>query len=640
MTKHSRKPLAIAVALALAVPGAFAGTFNTESGLEVQWNLNASFGKNFRAKDADPQLIAVPNGGKSGNGNDDGNLNFAKGDAYSSVLKTAGELQVKGEHLGFFIRGTAWEDFTLNRHGVAHGNYSNGYVPGAALSDAGFDQLSTFTGVALGDAYVFGNVDLGGKPLAFKLGNQVVNWGESLFIPGVNAMGAFDMNAARRPGAQVKEILRPQPQLTANIGLGNGVSVEAFAGLRWRQTVLDGCGTYWSVADSLNCGGGTVLFGDAVGNDQVQFSGAPLLGKLPAALDPVLASLGLTRATPLNFRLQQADKIMPKNAGQWGLSSHIFSDAMSTDFGFYFANYTTHTPIISLVKTPSDMPSVWSGAIEKLGKAVPTVAPALGLLAKVPGGRIAWDYSADNIKTAGVSASTEIGGFSVFGEISHTRDIPVQINAPDMLIGVVAGVGPLASWGTTFRSASLPAGGVISGYDRKNKTQMQASFIKIIPQVIGADSLTVLGEVATQSWSGIGDPATSTRYGRGFLYNFGPTTALGGTCAGLNPNAAFCENEGYFTSRAWGYRLQAEALYPNVFGGINLKPRVFFAHDVSGYSADSLFVKDRQTRSVGLRAEYLSRYYADISYTAYNHNAKYDIMHDRDNYSFVVGVNF
>ena len=49
---------------------------------------------------------------------------------------------------------------------------------------------------------------------------------------------------------------------------------------------------------------------------------------------------------------------------------------------------------------------------------------------------------------------------------------------------------------------------------------------------------------------------------------------------------------------------------------------------------------DAKTKSIGLRADYLNRYYADISYTAYNHNAKYDVMHDRDNYSFVVGVNF
>ncbi len=228
----------------------------------------------------------------------------------------------------------------------------------------------------------------------------------------------------------------------------------------------------------------------------------------------------------------------------------------------------------------------------------------------------------------------------MFGEISHTRDIPVQINAPDMLAGVVAGIGPMASFGTDFRNPAIPNGTVIPGYHRKNKTQLQASFIKIVPQVLGADSLTLLGEAATQSWSGIGDPSTSTRYGRGFVYNFGPTAALGGTCAGLNPNASFCENEGYATSHAWGYRLQAEAMYPNVFAGVNLKPRVFFAHDVSGYSADNYFVKDRQTRSIGLRAEYLSRYYADISYTSYNKNAKYDIMHDRDNYSFVVGVNF
>jgi len=183
---------------------------------------------------------------------------------------------------------------------------------------------------------------------------------------------------------------------------------------------------------------------------------------------------------------------------------------------------------------------------------------------------------------------------------------------------------------------------VIHGYDRKDKTQAQVSFIRQIPQVLGADSLTLLGEVAGQKWSGIGDPNTSTRYVRGFMYNFGPTAALGGTCgpAGIQPNKSYCENEGYATSSAWGYRLSAEMLFPNVVAGINFKPRLYFAHDVKGYAADNLFVEDRQTRSIGLRADYNNRYYADISYTSYNKSAKYDQFHDRDNMQFVIGANF
>jgi hypothetical protein len=643
MTRKYNRTMALAVTAALASPLAHADTFTTDNGLEGRWSLNASVGQSIRMKDADKNLISVVNGGTAGAGADDGNLNFKKHDAYSTVGKLTGEFELKGETYGLFARGFAWYDETLKSHKMPHGSFNNGYVPNTQLSDNGFDQLSTFDGAALADAYVFANWDLGGKPMSVKLGNQVINWGESLFVPGMNAMGAFDTSAARRPGAQVKEILRPQPALMANLGLGNGVSVEAFYNLGWRQNVVDGCGTYWSAADSLNCNNGTILFGDGTKlNDQGQYNGAPLLAGLPAALDPVLASLGLSRAMPLNFRMTTASKIKPKNSGQFGLSGHYFAEAISTDFGVYFARYHGHSPIVSVVKQPSALPSVWSGRIAQLAKAVPALAPALGTLAVLPPGNIVWDYSGENVKTMGLSAATEVGGFSLSGELSRTKDIPVQINAIDLLVGTALGIGPQAKLAAIARDPSVPTGTVIHGYDRKDKTQAQVSFIRQIPQVLGADSLTLLGEVAGQKWSGIGDPNTSTRYVRGFMYNFGPTAALGGTCgpAGIQPNASYCENQGYATSSAWGYRLSAELLFPNVVAGINFKPRLFFAHDVKGYSADNLFIEDRQTRSIGLRADYNNRYYADISYTSYNKSAKYDQFHDRDNMSFVVGANF
>ena len=643
MTRKYNRSMALAVAAALASPLAHADSFTTDTGLEGRWALNMSLGTSIRMKDADKNLISVVNGGTAGAGADDGNLNFRKHDAYSTVGKLTGEFEIKGDTYGIFARGFAWYDYTLNHHDMPHGSFNNGYVPNARLNDYGFDYLSTFDGVALADAYVFGNWDLGGKPLTAKLGNQVINWGESLFVPGINAMGAFDTSAARRPGAQVKEVLRPQPALMANLGLGNGVSVEAFYNLGWKQNVVDGCGTYWSAADSLNCNNGTVLFGDGTKmNDQGQYNGAPLLAGLPAALDPVLASLGLSRSMPLNFRMTTAEKVKPKNSGQFGVSGHYFADAISTDFGLYFARYHSHSPIVSVVKQPSALPSVWSGRIAQLAKAVPALAPALGTLAALPPGNIVWDYSGENVKTLGLSAATEVAGFSLFGEVSRTKDIPVQINAIDLLVGTALGIGPQAKLAVVARDPNVPTGTVIHGYDRKDKTQAQVSFIRQIPQVLGADSLTLLGEVAGQKWSGIGDPNTSTRYGRAFMFNFGPTAALGGTCgpAGIQPNASYCENQGFATSSAWGYRLSAELQFPNAVAGVNLKPRLFFAHDVKGYSADYLFIEDRQTRSIGLRADYNNRYYADISYTSYNKSAKYDQFHDRDNMSFVVGANF
>ena len=642
--------IALAILAAGGSSAALAEGFTLDNGVEGQWSLNMTMGAGVRATDRDPNLVSVANGGTAGvgNGHDDGNLNFNKGTAFSSGPKITGELRLKKDNVGMFVRATGWYDYTLENKGVAHGSYNNGYVPGARLSDDGFDRLSTFSGAALADAYVFGTTDVApDMPLTVKAGNQVVNWGESTFIPGINAMGAFDLTAAHRPGAQVKEILRPIPQITANLGTAGGLSFEGFYQLRWTRTVLDGCGTYWSMADSLNCPNGAVVFGDSLGSDRVQYTGAPVLAALPPALLNAVGASSLA-ATPINFRLGRAPEVTPKNSGQFGLSSHYFAEALSTDFGLYFTNYHARTPTIGVVKTPSATPSIYSGAYagvmgaitQALTKAGNPAAKTFGLLAAFPGAEMDWNYGAENIHAIGLSAATEAAGFSLFGEASYTQGIPAQINAPDLLVGSVLGIGPMASLQKQFRDPGVAQGSVLAAYDRKNKTQVQMSFIRLLPQVLGASQLQLMGEVGAQHWDGIGDPNTSTRYGRGFLFGFGPTAALGGTCAGLNGFAGYCENKGYATSFAWGYRLQGELTYSDVFAGVNLKPRVFWSQDVKGYSVDNTFVEDRRNLGLAVRADYNSRYYAELSYSRFNHNAKYDIFHDRDNYAAVLGINF
>ena len=62
------------------------------------------------------------------------------------------------------------------------------------------------------------------------------------------------MAALRRPGAQLKEVFLPIPQVYANLQATQSLSIEAFAQLNHEKVVIDGCGTLFSPADLLNCG--------------------------------------------------------------------------------------------------------------------------------------------------------------------------------------------------------------------------------------------------------------------------------------------------------------------------------------------------------------------------------------------------
>nr|WP_248280611.1 DUF1302 domain-containing protein [Aromatoleum aromaticum] len=440
--------------------------------------------------------------------------------------------------------------------------------------------------------------------MSAKLGSHVVNWGESLFIPGINQYGAFDISASRRPGTQVKEILLPIPQLSANLGLTENTSVEAFYQLEWKKNILDGCGTYWSISDVYNCSDdGVVIPAGPLGNltDREVFNGLrTALGPFPAATTGVMANAGDRE---------------PDNAGQWGIAARLFSPALTTEFGAYFVNYHQRSPVISVLLNGSPAPSAFSVGPNRM--------------------QYLWDWSAEDIEAFGLSFSTTAAGWSVFGEISHTKDLPVQLNGLDLLRGASSGAGPLGF----LRDVSRDQGVVFTGFDRKDKTQVQVSTLKVFPRILGAESLAVIGEVAYQHWSGIGDPSDSRRYGRAFVFGQAVTDSL--SCAGTgNVNPDFCEAEGFATKNAWGYRVQGTLSYPGLFAGVNFKPRVFWSHDVKGYSADALFLEDRQILSVGAAFDYLNKYYADISYNRFNRDAKYDVFRDRDFASVVVGVNF
>lgn len=583
----------------LMMGSAQAGSFTTDEGVDVRWSLGTSVGSSWRASNPDPNLIAVGNGGKAGTGNDNGDLNFHKNQAYSTVANILGDVDVSKDNLGFLVRAKAWYDYTLENGSVPHGSYANGYVPGAKLNDAAFQPLSRFSGVSLLDAYVYGTFNLTPtNALNVRLGNQVVNWGESLFIPGINQFGAFDLTAAHRPGAQVKEILLPIPQLFASLTVAQGTSVEAFYQLARKKTVLDGCGTYWSPASVVNCSNTGTIVGSGPFSDQQMFNGIPALGGA-------------------NFQMSLAPEKDAKSSGQYGLALRQRVDSLDTDVGIYYARYNTRVPNLSAIGNPTTIPgSVWAAG------------PPFGIRAT----QAFLDYSANHIQVAGLSASTVLGGWSVFGEISRTIGIPAQINGADLFNGMVSGIGPEGNL------AATPAGGVVTGYDRKSKTQAQVSTLQILPRVIGAEAVTVAGEIAFQHWSGIGDPATSTRYGRASVFGSGPVAGV--PCAALNPNPGYCENTGFATTNAWGLRLLVEASYSNVFAGINVKPRIFLSDDVKGYSADGFFAQGRRVISPGVRFDYGGKYYADFTYARYNHNAKYDEMHDRDYYSLVLGMNF
>ena len=107
------RPLALAIALIGAAP-AFALQFELPNGISANVDTTLSYGVAVRASGRDPTLVGIANGGTSRSVNeDDGNLNFDKGDLFANAIKATVDAELKWRNFGFFGRGTAFYDFEL-----------------------------------------------------------------------------------------------------------------------------------------------------------------------------------------------------------------------------------------------------------------------------------------------------------------------------------------------------------------------------------------------------------------------------------------------------------------------------------------------------------------------------------------------
>ena len=160
---------------------------------------------------------------------------------------------------------------------------------------------------------------IGDSDLQLRLGNQVINWGESVFIQGVNQINPIDVPAARRAGAELKEILLPVWAAYANWGFDWG-SVEAFYQLQWSNTSVDGCGTYFTATSTLisaypaSCNSITVV-GGQLGNlapgtstpTIPQFGSQPFL-QANGTYVPAIQGKEAERQRPVRHRLPFPDR--------------------------------------------------------------------------------------------------------------------------------------------------------------------------------------------------------------------------------------------------------------------------------------------------------------------------------------------
>lgn len=260
----ARRALLLGLGVAMAVPGTAAAIDFTMGPVAASFDSTLSTGFQARVEGRDCSIIGNDNGGcvptsselqaRMGGGAlanpdinylnaDSGNLNYDQGDVTSWVIKGTHELALRGQDgWSGLVRGTWSGDLAAD-----HTDRTPLETEAKNIVNADAELL---------DAWVAKSFSwLGGQNAKVKLGNQVLSWGEDIFIPGgINTINAIDFRKAHIPGTQVKEILKPAPMVSLSTGLTRNLSGEAYYQFLWNAHTFDPVGTFFSVSDVVGPG--------------------------------------------------------------------------------------------------------------------------------------------------------------------------------------------------------------------------------------------------------------------------------------------------------------------------------------------------------------------------------------------------
>ena len=303
------------------------------------FDTTVTFGAGMRLEDPVTSNIGLGNGGDYPTFNeDDGNLNYGKGDFYSTAFKTSHELELNFPTFSIFTRAMSLYDFTVMRSATDR----------TPLSEAAKDDLGHE--LKFLDAFVSFDTEITNNPVTFKIGSQVLNWGESTFIQnGLNVINPFDVSKFRVAGAQLKDGLLPVPMANINVEMTENFSIETFYQWSHRKTKIDPAGSYFSTNDYVSPGATHAHILNGVGSDLVK-------------------SLTVGTEGYGQWAIRGAD-VEPEDEGNLGIAFKWYAENLNdTEFGFYAAKYTSRLPAISAFQGNQDATVV--GSIQGMNNAI------------------------------------------------------------------------------------------------------------------------------------------------------------------------------------------------------------------------------------------------------------------------------
>ncbi|KGK01335.1 MULTISPECIES: DUF1302 domain-containing protein [Pseudoalteromonas] len=675
-----------AAAIGLSAAQTQAATFEV-GGFDIAFDSTFSYGQSIRVEDRDFNLIGKSNNpsfdwtgynpaintiyssqdvwaqpGSYSNNGDAGDLNFDSGETFSKLLKGTHDLSISKDNYGLFTRFMYFYDFELMDGDRAYVNPTSGQ--GVDPCDDDDTKEQSCADIRLLDAYVWANFDLneGKNPLSIRVGQQVVNWGESTLIShGIN-VNPVDIDRLKAPGAELKEAFIPVGMLWASLGLTENMTLEGFYQYQWHETRLPAAGTYFSTNDFAAENGyqqnvqlgftsnpdiDLAFLTDNLNNLMAtygQVAASQGIDPSSAAGQQLLANMYLAYPTKVALKGKGYDgKTEPDDGGQYGLRLGMFLPEWNdTEVALYHVNYHSRRPLIS-----GRVSNFTQASLQQDLAMIATTEITSDNVSDLKAFAKATNEYPEDIKLYGLSFNTSLGETAFAGEFTFREDEPLQIDDVELLYAAmpeqlaIAGLRPefagISQMSKGDAASVVGPGELAKGYIERNTSQLQFTATHLFGPSLGADSWAVVGEIGGVRINNMPEydemRLNVSGTGRSGIMQ-GPGSSDYSALHMALSNGP--EQKSFATASSWGYRLIAKGDYFNIYNGINFSPRFVFSHDVNGNTPDPmfLFIEDRKSLGATMSFNYQNAWSLDVSYNSFWGGGDTNTFSDRDYVSF------
>jgi hypothetical protein len=500
---------------------------------------------------------------------DDGNLNYKRGQVVSANLQYTADLFVKAtDGWSGLLRGVVNHDFATDR--------TKRTVLDPEAKDFAVSNPRWL------DAYVTKEFALGDQQARVRVGNQVLSWGENIFITGgINSINPLYVPAAHQPGTPLKTLFTPSPMVSASTSLAKGLGIEGFYQWKWNSFDFDAPGTFFSTSDFLGKGGRGIHFPTSVLNAVVAPAGIPpfpngtigdtgtfITGANPATGLPYNRQLSFNELADPNTNpagpilgtgtvIPRVGDRKPKD-GQGGLALRYQLPDSGNELGMYYYRYSDKVPFVSY-------------------QVVNSTANPLGWQASL-------DYG-ENRDLYGLSYNFQAGEWAIGTELSYRPRDGVAIDP-------TAVVDPSNRYYCNALAdfTVAPVGSNCRGWIDTQHYQVHFTGIHILSpsgslggllQALGASEGTITAETAVAYYPKL-------KFDAGVPY-------------------AVTADYKLPTKASWGMVVAGSLTYPNIFGTrASLSPDIAISQGLSGYSATALpgFVKGAGAAVIGATIDF------------------------------------